>query len=469
MKTLKNVIPTPEQAVVIDDAAPGFWLIRGAAGSGKTTTALLRLKFLARYWRDRRDDLGLEGPVRILVLTFNRTLRGYIAELASEQIQAGPEVDLEISTFGAWSRSLLGRIVLDHAARSAQLASLAGNRFPWSEEFLAGEVDYVLGRWLPAERRSYLKAKRTGRGAAPRVDEALRQRLLDEVIEPYVEWKQEKGVFDWSDLATELAEKKVAAPYDVVIVDESQDFSANQVRAVVNHLSEEFVCTFVRDITQRIYPNYFAWRDVGVEFGPQGRQSRRLEHNYRNTRQIAAFARPLVEGVEALEDEALPDFTGCRKEGEKPYVLRGLFFPQLDWTVDYLRSGVIEAEDTIAFLHPKGGNWFREVRERLNAEDLAWTSLTREAEWPDGEEQIALSTMHSAKGLEFDHVIIIGYNAELIEHGEDEHDSLLETQRRLLAMAVGRARKSVVIGYKPTDAPELVKYLEAGTFEAVEL
>jgi hypothetical protein len=56
MKTLGNVIPTPEQALVIDDDEPGFWLVGGAAGSGKTTTALLRLKSLVRYWRDRCDD-----------------------------------------------------------------------------------------------------------------------------------------------------------------------------------------------------------------------------------------------------------------------------------------------------------------------------------------------------------------------------------------------------------------------------
>jgi superfamily I DNA/RNA helicase len=332
VKTLGNITPTPEQALVIDDDSPGFWLIRGAAGSGKTTTALLRLKFLVRYWRDRREDLGLSGPVRVLVLTFNRTLHGYIDELARQQIQAGPEVDLEVSTFSAWAQGLLGRVILDREPRNAKLRSLAGQDFSWSPEFLLGEVDYVLGRWLPEDRRQYLTAERTGRGAAPRVDRPLRERLLDQIVEPYTAWKTDSGVVDWSDLAVQLVARKVAAPYDVVVVDETQDFSANQIRAVVNHVADEFVCTFVRDTTQRIYPNFFVWRDVGVEFGAQGRRSRRLLRNYRNTRQIAEFARPLVEGVEAVEDEALPDFTSCVGEGPKPHVLRGRYSLQLTAT-----------------------------------------------------------------------------------------------------------------------------------------
>jgi DNA helicase IV len=76
LKVLGNVNATPQQLILLEDNAPGFWLIRGAAGSGKTTTALLRLKFLVRYWRERRADLALETPVRVLVLTFNRTLAG---------------------------------------------------------------------------------------------------------------------------------------------------------------------------------------------------------------------------------------------------------------------------------------------------------------------------------------------------------------------------------------------------------
>jgi DNA helicase IV len=469
MKTLGNVVPTPEQAKVVDDDEPGFWLIRGAAGSGKTTTALLRLKLLVSYWRDRHEDLGLPGPVRVLVLTFNRTLRGYIDELASQQIQAGPTVDLQVSTFGAWAQGLLGRLILDQHPRDDQLLAFAAGGFPWRDEFLLGEVDYVLGRWLPEERAQYLVAERTGRGLAPRVDRPLRERLLGQVIGPYVAWKAERGLMDWSDLAVALALQRATALYDVIVVDETQDFSANQVRAIANHLADEFVCTFIRDTTQRIYPNFFVWRDVGVDFGPTNRRSRRLRNNYRNTREIAAFARPLVAGTQRLEDGALPDFTGCTREGRKPTVLRGIYSAQLDWTIDYLRSDAIGVEDTIAFLHPKGGGWFRHLRNRLDAEEIPWTSLTREAKWPDGDEQIALSTMHSAKGLEFDHVIILGYNAEVVQHGEGEDDDLLDTQRRLLAMAIGRARKSVVLGYKPSDVPRPMGYLNDETYDAVDL
>lgn len=199
---------------------------------------------------------------------------------------------------------------------------------------------------------------------------------------------------------------------------------------------------------------------------PRSRR-RKLGTNHRNTRQIAAFARPLVDQIESIEDGSLPDFTGCLREGPRPVVLRGRYRAQLDWAISYLRSGHVGADETIAFLHPLG--WFRELRPRLNVEEIPWTSLTREADWPDGPEQVALSTMHSAKGLEFDHVLLLGYNAEVVPHGEEAGDSLLETHCRLLAMAIGRARKSVVLGYKPEDASQLVGFLDPATYEAIDV
>ena len=80
MRLLPSVAPTPEQLPMVKDAEPGFRIIRGAAGSGKTTTALLRLQSLVAVRLNRRRRHGYDAPVRVLVLTFNRTLEGYIAE-----------------------------------------------------------------------------------------------------------------------------------------------------------------------------------------------------------------------------------------------------------------------------------------------------------------------------------------------------------------------------------------------------
>lgn len=467
MRTLPTPIrPTHEQATIIDDNSPGYWLIRGAAGSGKTTTSLLRLSLAVRYWRERREQLGLQGPVRVLVLTFNRTLRGYVADLAHKQIPPGADVDLQITTFGAWARGLVDIPILEHDPRAELIRQFAAGRVPnaWHPQFVTDEVDYVLGRFLPTNRTRYLDVRREGRGNAPRVERPVRQLLLDDVIAPFQQWKDDRRVADWSDLAVELASTRRTDPYDVVVVDETQDFSANQIRAVVNHLADDFVCTFVRDTTQRIYANAFAWGEVGVEFGSQ---SRRLAMNYRNTRQIAAFARPLVEGIERLEDEALPDFRHCDRDGPVPVVLRGRYARQVDWTIRRILSDAIGDEETVAFLHPKG--WFRELRARLDAAEIPWESLTRESEWPTGEVQVGLCTMHSAKGLEFDHVFILGYNAEVVQHGTEPDDALLDTHRRLLAMAVGRARRSVTVGYLPTDSSRLVELFAPGTFQEIDL
>ena len=100
MKVLKNVTPTPEQLKVIMDVKPGSLVVRGAAGSGKTTSGLLRLRQLVAFWSRRVSDGHVDGPIRVLVLTFNRTLRGYIEALARQNAP-----DPNVSVVGHLGRS----------------------------------------------------------------------------------------------------------------------------------------------------------------------------------------------------------------------------------------------------------------------------------------------------------------------------------------------------------------------------
>ncbi len=440
-------------------------MIRGAAGSGKTTTALLRLKSLIGLFLNRRRRENDKTPVRVLILTYNRTLRGYIEALTKEQAASFQEVNLQIETFARWAKNALGnRSILDDELREAQIL-LLGVSMGLTSKFLLDEVDYVIGRFLPAELDKYLTVARLGRGASPRMEKARRQTLLDDVIRPYQIWKLNRRQSDWNDLAVELTKHKLAVPYDIIIADETQDFSANQIRAIANQLAPVHSLTFILDSAQRIYARGFTWQEAGVTVRPEN--IGHLKHNYRNTVEIAKLAASLIEGLPLDDDGTLPDFKACSSHGPVPIVLRGKFGQQIDYVTKYLKKEVDLKQESVAFLHPLG--WFDETRRRLRTAGLPFVEITRKSDWPQGNENIGLSTLHSAKGLEFDHVVIIGLNSEVTVHGDEADDDRLITLRRLLAMGIGRARKSVILGYKPGEASRLIDYLAAGTFNGIVL
>ncbi len=77
---------------------------------------------------------------------------------------------------------------------------------------------------------------------------------------------------------------------------------------------------------------------------------------------------------------------------------------------------------------------------------LAQVSLLTDAEEETGggEGRIQLMTVHAAKGLEFDHVFVIGLEEGIFPHGRSiEEPEGLEEERRLFYVAATRARKSL--------------------------
>jgi len=464
MRILPPVAPNPEQLPILLDTKPGALLVRGAAGSGKTTTALMRLKQLCGTWLSRRRRLGITDPVRVLVLTYNRTLEGYIAQLAADQVTADPNLHLEVRTFGKWATELLPSIsILDHDDQVRLLKPLC-RPLAIDTDFLIDEVDYVLGRFPHHALGSYIGKRRIGRGAAPRMDTPRRQQLLDDVIDPYMAEKQKRGVLDWNDIAV-AALSVPALPWDVVVIDEAQDFSANQVRTVLAHLATDHSITFVMDAVQRIYPRFFAWAEVGVKLN----DTHTLKVNHRNTKQIAAFARPLVEGLPMEDDGALPDFNATGRDGPLPTVLAGIYSAQIDYMIDHILEKVDLTKESVAFLQPRGGNWFSYLQQALRRAGVDWVRLTRASTWPGGNESVALCTLHSAKGLEFDHVFLPGLNQEVTPHGAEAGDAQLESLQRLVAMGIGRARTTLMLGYKPREQSTLVSLLKPGTYDLVTL
>jgi len=418
-------------------------------------------------FEERNAREHIVNPLKILVLTFNRTLAGYVAELVENQVNQLGNAEITIETFGKWAKNVLGEIdIVSSGMRERTIKGMAKS-IPLSPDYVVKEVDYLLGRLLPEKLEEYINAERTGRGLRPRVDRHLRRQILDDVVYPYKEWLQRTRKLDWNDVAVRMSELKPSMGYDIVIIDESQDFSANQLRAVSAHLADRHAVTFVIDTVQRIYARGFSWPETG--FDMRGTRYHQLTKNHRNTREIAAFAAGLLDGMTAEDDGMLPRLESATTHGPLPTILRGRYNQQVAWALQFIRDEVDLEVESVAFLKPLGGGFFGTLEGQLDNAQLPYVMITREAEWPQGNENIALSTFHSAKGLEFDHVIILGLNAENTSHGDEEQDDQLTVLRKLLAVAVARARKTVAIGYKPGEQSDLVEFFKAGTFQEVRL
>lgn len=464
MRALIDVVPTPEQLALFSRIKPGVEVIRGAAGSGKTTTALLKLKASVGFYLNRMRRSAHRSQVKVLVLTFNRTLRGYIAELAQQQFVESDELNLEVSTFSSWAKDLSGATNILDTNEVEQLIKYFGRDLDIAPDFAVEEVLYVLGRFLPRDIDEYLTCRRVGRGAQPRMERASREVLMESVIKPYIEHKRENNLSDWNDLAVVLCEKKIKE-YDVIVIDEAQDFSSNELRAVLSQTSAAYTATMVLDTAQRIYARSgFTWSEMGVSVRPEN--SFLLTANYRNTRQIARFAAAILDGVNPDDDGAMPNFENASRDGAPPMLLKGSFTAQLAEVIRYIQVEVNLSQESVAFLHPAGGGWFSTIRAALRDSGVPFTELSRMPEWPDGPENVALCTMHSAKGLEFDHVIMIGLSNETIRlDGESVDDGAFVRARRLVAMAAGRARKRVILGYKPGEEPAIAAFFAEGLCE----
>lgn len=254
--------------------------------------------------------------------------------------------------------------------------------------------------------------------------------------------------------------------YDVIVIDEAQDLSANQLRAVMRHAAPDATITIVTDSTQRIYPRGTPWSEAGVLI-PSNR-SFRLRNNYRNTRQIASLAASIARGLGVDDDGSLPDPTACLRDSPLPTLILGRYGQQLDFVLARLRA-IDLSRETVGFLHLKGGGWFDDLRVALTSAGFAYCELQGAAVWPEDDANIGLSTFHSAKGLEFDHVFMIGLAASHASYGAAPNDDRYDAHRRLVAMGVGRARQTVVLGTKPGEDLPLLSTIDRSVIHEVVL
>jgi superfamily I DNA/RNA helicase len=216
---------------------------------------------------------------------------------------------------------------------------------------------------------------------------------------------------------------------------------------------------FAGDLGQRIFQTPFSWKALGVDI--RGR-SRTLNINYRTSHQIRMQADQLLEPEIADVDGNAEQPTGTISvfNGATPRI-QTFASTELEiravgaWLRDLNKAGVAPQEI---------GVFVRSNPELLRAKSallepgLPFKILDDTLETVA--EEVSISTMHHAKGLEFKAVVVMACDDEIIpsqariESIADDSDlkEIYDTERQLLYVACTRARDHLwVSGTEPAS------------------
>ena len=429
--------PTQRKLANKDFSGPARVL--GGAGTGKTVLAMHRAKWLA-------ERPGMSNK-KVLITTFTRNLALDIAENLKTFCRPETLERIEIKNLDAWvfgylrSRKYEHRIVYDRKgeARDAWLKALAVQEgsLGLSEEFYESELEQVILAQGITTRDEYRVARRMGRGTL------LNRAKRDAIWPVFEEYRQQlssrklKEVDDAYRDAADLLSSEPVSAYESIVIDETQDFGPQAlklIRAIVPDNRNDLF--FVGDGHQRIYSrNKAALGRCGIDI--RGR-ARKLYINYRTTDEIRRHALAYLEGCEIDDlNEGIDEKQRYKSltHGPNPFVERAgnseeaeqILLRHLDeWRQE---EGLVTC--VIAPTQSLRDQFLKCCKERnyetglIEGNDIS--SAKPEVLW--------FSTMHRAKGLEFDQVIAMS-NLNPGDPAEKTAD-----KRRLLYVALTRSKR----------------------------
>lgn len=449
----------PSQQKLATGRRSGPVRVLGGAGTGKTVVAMHRAKWLA--------ENATPAGQKVLFTTFTKNLALDIEDNLKTLCSAETLARMEVKNLDAWvhgfmrSRRLEHRIVYDRkedAARQAwQLAlSVKDGSLGLEDRFYEDELEQVVLAQGVRTRDDYRAARRTGRGVV--LSRAKRDAIWP-VFEEYraqLAVRKLKEIDDaYADVALLIQKErddkanggsaKALTSYSAIVIDETQDFGPQAlrlIRAMVEPGDNDLF--FVGDGHQRIYSrNKAAMSKCGIDI--RGR-SKKLYLNYRTTDEIRRQAVAVLEGCEIDDLDDGHDETKRYKSlshGPVPMVVsvqstEEAMAKALALMNDWVKQDGVDGSSNTCVI-ASSGKVRDAVSKHFQNNGIPVAVIDENQNAGASQATSYFATMHRAKGLEFDRVIVLApkaYMGDPLETG---------SKRKLIYVALTRAKKEAAL------------------------
>lgn len=461
-------------------------LVLAGAGSGKTSVLVARAGWLILR--------GLAKPEQILLLAFGRKA----ADEMNERIHSRLQQDIEAKTFhalalhiireGSKKSPVISELETDTQKRhtlllnewreqcSAKKAQAKGWRewlseelqweIPdgefWKDEKISTKVATRLDRWLSLMRMHGGSQKDMIENTAEEIRDLFQKRirLMAPLLKAWKSALKDEGAIDFSGLihqAINILEKGCfISPWKHILVDEFQDISPLRAKLlqVLRKQNKQTTLFAVGDDWQAIYRFSGAELDLTTSFEHNFGIGElcALDTTYRFNERIGEVANQFILQNPMQLDKPLNSLT---KGNKKSVIL--LYEDALERLLDKM-SGYVLDDETILVL----------ARYHYLKPNILDKAKTR---WP--KLNIQFMTIHASKGQQADHVIICGLNSGKDGFPAPARESIIEQallpkpedfdhaeERRLLYVALTRAKQQVWLLYHPEKPSEFVDELK---------
>lgn len=478
-----------EQRRIIENKPNGHVLVKGVAGSGKTTVAVHKIPLLLKDYCYEKDD-------KVLIITYNKSLINYVKyiyeeiernkeeeQLSLEIYERGNEDKLTIETidrimfryFVSYIKNERLRIASDKQITRAMIDAVISVKETYKNvnvldaknlSFIKEEI-----RWMKScnytNIKDYQTIDRIGRISNNNIESPhklrknslIRQAIFEVMLKYNENLKKDKLVDeqDISLIALSQAQKQVEEKYTHIIVDETQDLTRVQLEFIkALYMNKNYSSMlFVSDTAQSIYPE--AWLVKGRSFTSIGLDMKgkatSLYKSYRTTLPIAYAAYSLIADDKNIIDEdnfVKPSLID--KQGVYP-VYRGFKnkILEAEYVVNIIKYELMDKYDykDIAIIS-RFKNQLREIKNYLDKNNIPYKEVENDDELDFNDNSIKLLTMHLIKGLEFKAVMIVGLNDKYMPlksfaNEFEDNDYVESMDRKLLYVGMTRATEQLFL------------------------